>query len=261
MLRPIASGRMEPIEQATELLLAAFGHDAWVYYLGAAPFVAAAVWVLTRLAGWAARPEQIAAWALLLTALYTVKIVTDGIFLRRLAGQQRGGPGLDRAARELAVRSLLILLWLASLPLLFLLIPVYFAAQLYPLTGRLRRATALAWNHYGSWFPPLLVGCLAALLLAVDAAAAAVIAPAIFAALTGAQGSVIRSLPFVENSTLLLAIAGGLYLLFDPWFKSVAALVYWHAEAVASGADLRTRLAALKAEVEPSPWPVGGGQA
>lgn len=267
------------IEDATALFRSAFTRDAWLYYLGAAPFVAAAVWVGSRLAGLAASADQIAGWALLLTLLYAIKTLTDGAFLRRLLGTALPGgfaadagwlAALDRSAQELAARGFLIGLWLVCLPLGIGLVPLFLAAQFFPLVisdlgadpgadlaagprlrhdlrHRLRRALVMPWQTYGVYLLVALTAAAAAVILAADIAVAAWFVPTLAQSFTGFEDAFFRALPFIGNSTLLAGVGGLLYLLFDPWFKAVAALAYFRSVSAATGADLAAQLAQLEA--------------
>lgn len=275
---------LDLVAEATALFRSRFARDAWVYYLGATPFVAAAVYLRGQLVEFQIPAEGVISAAAILLVLYVLKILADGAFCRRLADapapsrRPRGEAALgsapkkmlfDARLQELAARCLFIFAWLLAAPLLLGLAPLYLAAQVFPViaaarddaedasppppaaprrpAGLARRwfsSLRLVWTAYPQIAVAALTAALGALAMAVNLWVAAIILPRFLASLAG-QDAWARPLGAEFGANLIVAVAAFTYLLFDPWWKCFAVRLHFALASRRSGADLEARLRQL----------------
>lgn len=254
---------LDLLDGGLTLFRRSFRSAGWIYCLGSAPFAAAFLWAAQRVTS----PVTFSplATAAVLVAAYLVRALALGVYSRRVAASlgaatrsTHGWRRLDALLIEVALRGLLVFLWLVTAPIAVLLCPLYATAQQVPLSAGeagprawalLKTSGKLAWRWQTQQWLLLMLLVLVWGVVFCNLGAAAVILPQLLQAifgihtalsLPGAPGAMLQSWFFWAGLVLTT------YLAVDPVVKCVWVLAYFRLSAERSGADLAAAIAALR---------------
>lgn len=251
-------GGLDLIEQAVHTLRQASAATLLCYYLGAAPFVLAALWFFSEMSRSGLAGQHLIGGALGLTALFVWMKLWQSLFALKISAQIASQPApplsFGLILRALASQTLLHATGLFVLPVaLNLLVPTVWAFGFYQnvtilglrepaLRALVRRSWKLA-----CWAPALGHTALAPLglfsvFVFLNIGITLIGGPHLLKMLFGVETNFTLSVTSGFNTTFLAAAAGVTYLCVDPLFKTVFALRCFHGEARTTGEDLRVTL-------------------
>lgn len=239
------------LEDGIELYRRSFSSDLWLYYVSSAPLALALLYFWGR-ARTTVMPNLWAP-ALLLTVFAGLRLAGCGAYSRRLlqrTGAQPAETGAAARLTEIGTQAVLVVLWVATLPLVLGTCLIYTAAQYAPLTGSggLRISLRWAWRWWSGQWSQAFWGLIFAAILLVNFLTLALLLPALLHALLGANGAWTRAASrghLAESPLLWASLAGAVYLALDPLYKCVTVLSYSRLRALEHAADLHLRIRAL----------------
>ncbi|MCP5539444.1 MAG: DUF4129 domain-containing protein [Akkermansiaceae bacterium] len=258
---------VELIEEAFHLLRTAPVGTLWIYYLGTVPFVIVAFYFWADMSRSSHAPRDAAFASLGAAMAYFWMKGWQGLFCRRLWEQLNpaGSPvrlGWKRGLRYLAAQvflqalswpvrvvSTLFLGWAIAF---FQSVSVFAFTRDYgrkPLRHLIADSARMSHAAWGQNHLMLLVLSGIALFTFLNLFATAAAIPTIIKAFFGVETVFTLSpMSTLLNSTFLFAVLLLCYLALDPFFKAVYTLRGFYGVSRATGADLLSRLATLRAE-------------
>jgi hypothetical protein len=251
-------GGLDLIEQAVHALRLTSPGTLLCYYIGAAPFVLAAVWFFSEMSRSGLASQHLVGGTMGLTALFLWMKLWQSAFALKFSAQIANQPAPKLSVwtviRALASQTFLHATGLFVIPVAAnILVPIVWVFGFYqnttvlglrePSLGTLsRRSWKLACWALGQGHAALATLSLFSIFVFFNVAIAIIGAPHLLKILLGVETNSTLSVMSGFNTTFLAAAAGVTYLCVDPLFKAVFALRCFHGEARTTGEDLRVTL-------------------
>jgi hypothetical protein len=251
-------GGLDLIEQAVHALRQATPGALLCYYIGAAPFVLAAIWFFSEMSRSGLADQHLVGGAIGLTALFLWMKLWQSVFALKFSAQIASQPTPKISApiilRALASQAFLHATGLFVIPVAAnILVPIVWVFGFYqnatifglrePSLGALsRRSWKQACWALGQGHAALATLSLFSIFVFFNVAIAIIGAPHLLKILLGVESNTTLSVMSGFNTTFLAAAAGVTYLCVDPLFKAVFAMRCFHGEARTTGEDLRVTL-------------------
>jgi hypothetical protein len=251
-------GGLDLIEQAVHALRQTTPGTLLCYYIGAAPFVLAAIWYFSEMSRSGLADQHLVGGAIGLTALFLWMKLWQSVFALKFSAQIASQPtpkiSTSTILRALASQAFLHATGLLVIPVAAnILVPIVWVFGFYqnttilglrePSLGALaRRSWKLACWALGQGHAALATLSLFSIFVFLNVAIAIIGAPHLLKILLGVESNTTLSVMSGFNTTFLAAAAGVTYLCVDPLFKAVFAMRCFHGEARTTGEDLRVTL-------------------